>query len=94
MKFICQKSCRAMLLIGMIWICYVFAPPVAQGAEAHAWASAELVDPAIIDTSKLLGAAAADSGDPPPDHVGAQQVEPEVKLVVEAGVAFLTIDYN
>ena len=94
MKFISRKGYRPAVLIGVILMCCAVAPPRARGAEAHATASAELIDPAQIDTSKLLGDAAAEAAAPPPEPAAVHHVEPEVKLSVEAGVTSLRIDYN
>jgi hypothetical protein len=94
MKLICKSAYPAAVIIGMICGLILLTPARVQGAVAHATTSAEVINPAMIDTSKMLAAAAAGEAGPSSEKTAAKLAQPEVKAVIVDGVTFLSIDYN
>lgn len=84
-----------MVLISSIFIWGVTAPDPVQAAVAHARASAEVLNPAAIDSSQILADAAPESPAKTSETAVARQpIQPEVKIVTAEGVTWLSIDYN
>ena len=70
------------------------SPAPVQAAAARVGASAEVINPAVIDSSRMLAEATAEPTakcDAGPTEV---EIRPEVKLVNREGVTWLSIDYN
>jgi hypothetical protein len=82
------------IILGVFCLLSAFAAGESQAAVAHVRASAEVIDPAVIDCSKILANAAAEAAGKTADSAAAQQAQPEVKVVTVEGVTWLSIDYN
>jgi hypothetical protein len=70
------------------------APLQVQGAVAQGTGSAEVVNPAELDTASLLVAAVAGATGRGGPSRTEQQVQPEVSLLSAPGVTWLNIDYD
>jgi len=81
-------------IIGAIWMLSFFVPADLQAAVAQVRVSAEVIDPAVIDCSKILAGAAAETAAKTTDTAAAQKAQPEIKIVTLEGVTWLSIDYN
>ena len=83
------------MVIGLIWMLLsACTPPQVQAAVARGRTCAEVVNPAQVDTSRLLARAEATGTGTATSIQAAQQVRAEVRLVTAKGVAWLSIDYN
>jgi hypothetical protein len=94
MKITSRTKYAKGVLAVMIWMLSVAAPASVEAGVAHARASAEVIDPAVIDTVKIMADAAADAAEQSAGKTDAKQVQPEGKISVLDGVTVLTIDYN
>jgi hypothetical protein len=73
----------------------LLAPAAAQAAVATASVTAEVVNPAVIDSARLLPAdGGAVQQQEQQDQTPSSQVQPQVALTVDNGTRTLHIDYN
>jgi len=94
MKIASRKRYAKGVLVAAIWLLGLPAPAGVEAAVAQARASAEVINPAVIDTVKIMADAATDAAEKSTGKTEAKQVQPEVKVSVVDGVTVLTIDYN
>jgi len=85
---------RGIIIFGVICTQLALAPVQVQGAVAQGRSTAEVVNPAALDTASLLATAAAGATGRGGAGQTVQQVQPEVSLLTVNGVAWLYIDYN
>ena len=84
------------IAIGAVCL-HLIAMGVAQAAVVQGRASAEVINPATVDSAGLLAAARAQAEGGPVVAVAnsaALQARPEVRVVTVKGVFLLSIDYN
>ena len=83
------------IVIGAIWMLLsACAPPQVQAAVAQGRACAEVINPAVVDSSSLLAKAEAEGNGTATPIQAAQLIRPEVRLITDKGVSWLSIDYN
>lgn len=74
-------------------LCIVFTSTAAQAAVARVTVFAEVIDPAVIDASKIFTDATAGAEGERTD-TSVQQVQSDKKVVTIGGVTSVTVDYN
>jgi len=94
MKFITSRTAGVVAGIAIWGVGGFFAPAPLQAAAARVQACGEVINPAVVDSARILAAAAAGGAGAPVAGQSAQQSSPEVRLQSVAGVLRLTIDYN